>query len=73
MLRDGAPLGRLSAREQRIIRERHLGEKSATLKELGLEFGISKERVRQIEKRALSEMRRVLQSRRAYADGGRHP
>ena len=63
-------LGRLSEREQRIVRERHLGEKTATLKELGVEFGISKERVRQIEKRARGEMRRVLESRRAYVDGG---
>ncbi|MDJ0950981.1 MAG: sigma-70 family RNA polymerase sigma factor [Alphaproteobacteria bacterium] len=53
----------LTEREQRIIRARHLREKSTTLAELGEEFGISKERVRQIEKKALRELRRVLESR----------
>lgn len=53
----------LPAREQHIIRERHLKEQGTTLAELGEELGISKERVRQIEHRALQELRRrVLDS-----------
>ena len=58
-----AALTALPAREQHIIRERHLKEQSTTLAELGEELGISKERVRQIEHRALQELRkRVLSS-----------
>jgi RNA polymerase sigma-32 factor len=61
-----AALTALPAREQHIIRERHLKEESTTLAELGEELGISKERVRQIEHRALQELRRrVLKSAEA--------
>ena len=47
----------LSPREQKIIRKRRLREDGATLEELGRELGVSKERVRQLEHRALSKMR----------------
>jgi RNA polymerase sigma-32 factor len=47
-------------RELRIIRERRLSEDGATLESLGSELGISKERVRQIENRALEKLRAVL-------------
>jgi RNA polymerase sigma-32 factor len=50
----------LSERELRILRERRLAEESATLEALGDRLGISKERVRQIENRALEKLRRVL-------------
>lgn len=55
-----AALTALPARDQHIIRERHLKEDGATLASLGDELGISKERVRQIEQRALQELRRRL-------------
>ena len=45
----------LDEREKKIIEERFLNEK--TLTEVGLLFGITKERVRQIEKRALKKLR----------------
>ncbi len=50
-------LGELSDREQTIIRERHLGEAAVTLEDLGKELGVSKERVRQIEQRAMTKLR----------------
>jgi RNA polymerase sigma-32 factor len=50
----------LSPREQIIIRQRRLREEGATLEELGRELGVSKERVRQLEHRALSKMRDVI-------------
>jgi len=50
----------LSERELRILRERRLAEESATLEALGDRLGISKERVRQIESRAMEKLRRAL-------------
>lgn len=58
-------LGVLSERELRIIRERRLTEEAeaATLESLGARLGISKERVRQIESRALEKLKRALVER----------
>jgi RNA polymerase sigma-32 factor len=50
----------LSERELRILRERRLNEQGVTLESLGDRLGISKERVRQIENRALSKLRCAL-------------
>jgi RNA polymerase sigma-32 factor len=50
----------LSERELRIVRERRLAEDGATLEALGQKLGISKERVRQIENRALEKLRHAL-------------
>jgi RNA polymerase sigma-32 factor len=54
-------LSELNPRELRIIKERRLSEDSATLEYLGERLGISKERVRQIESRALSKLRTALE------------
>jgi RNA polymerase sigma-32 factor len=53
-------LGVLNARELRIIRERRLRDDSATLESLGETMGISKERVRQIESRAMEKLKSAL-------------
>jgi len=53
----------LSQREQTIIRARRLSDDSATLEELGEALGVSKERVRQLEQRALMKMRDLLLER----------
>jgi RNA polymerase sigma-32 factor len=50
----------LSERERRIVEERRLTENLVTLETLGERLGISKERVRQIENRAMSKLRRAL-------------
>ena len=51
----------LSPREQRIVQQRWLAEEPETLERLGLAFGVSKERVRQIEERAKKRMRERLE------------
>ncbi|MDQ0313808.1 RNA polymerase factor sigma-32 [Amorphus orientalis] len=53
-------LQELSERELRIVRERRLTDEGATLESLGSALGISKERVRQIENRALEKLRTAL-------------
>jgi RNA polymerase sigma-32 factor len=53
-------LGALNERELKIIRERRLRDEGATLESLGTCLGISKERVRQIENRALEKLKVAL-------------
>jgi RNA polymerase sigma-32 factor len=50
-------LKRLDGREQHILVERQLKEPRATLATLSYEYGISRERVRQLEMRALAKLR----------------
>lgn len=50
----------LNPRERRIIQERRLQDDGATLEALGEQLGISKERVRQIESRAMEKLRTAL-------------
>jgi RNA polymerase sigma-32 factor len=50
----------LNDRELRIVRARRLSDDADTLESLGERLGISKERVRQIENRALDKLRRAL-------------
>lgn len=53
-------LGELSDREQKIIRDRHLGYETVTLETLGKDLGISKERVRQLEQRAMTKLKDTM-------------
>lgn len=50
----------LKGREERIFRQRWLTEAPMKLRELGAEFGVSRERARQIEKRLLGRVRSYL-------------
>ncbi len=68
--RIAAALAALPDRERRIVEERHLGDGAPLLREIGRRFGISKERVRQLEKRALARLRHLLSEQQA-ADAGR--
>jgi RNA polymerase sigma-32 factor len=56
-------LGQLSDRERRIVAERRLREEATTLEQLGAALGVSKERVRQIEHRALGKLKRFIERR----------
>ena len=56
---------KLSAREHNILCERRLSEDTVTLEALGARLGISKERVRQIENRAMEKLRAALAFRLA--------
>ena len=50
----------LTEREQEIIRARRLREEPATLEDLSQKFGISRERVRQIEVRAFEKLQKAM-------------
>lgn len=56
----GEALKKLTPREREIIVRRRLSDTAATLEHLGLDLGVSKERVRQLETRALHKMRMVI-------------
>lgn len=56
-------LTELTDREQKIIRQRRLREDGATLEELGRELGVSKERVRQLEHRAMLKLKANISRR----------
>ncbi|KAA5603297.1 RNA polymerase factor sigma-32 [Blastochloris sulfoviridis] len=62
-----AAMAVLSERELRILRERRLVDNAATLEALGSRMGISKERVRQIETRAMEKLRQALDAQQPDA------
>jgi RNA polymerase sigma-32 factor len=53
----------LSDRERLIIQRRRLEEEGSTLEQLGFDFGVSKERIRQLEARAFNKIRDNLERR----------
>ena len=53
-------LSELSPREQTIIERRRLVDDGATLEELGTVLGVSKERVRQLEHRAMLKLKQHI-------------
>ncbi|MDX1483594.1 MAG: RNA polymerase sigma factor RpoH [Alphaproteobacteria bacterium] len=60
LLRDA--LKTLNEREQHIINERRLREEPTTLEELSQHYGISRERVRQIEVRAFEKLQKAIKN-----------
>ncbi|MDD5133516.1 MAG: sigma-70 family RNA polymerase sigma factor [Candidatus Nanoarchaeia archaeon] len=60
-------LSQLSPREEQIIRRRFgLDEEACTLQEIGKEMGNSRERIRQIEERALRKLRGKISRNKKY-------
>ncbi len=61
-------MAELTERERHIIQERRLKDEPATLEELSKEYGVSRERVRQIEVRAFEKLQKAMM--RAAKDKG---
>jgi RNA polymerase sigma-32 factor len=59
----GEALSVLNDRERRIFEARRLADDPITLEELAAEFGVSRERVRQIEVRAFEKVQRAVKTR----------
>ena len=57
-----AAMGDLTNRERHIITERHLKDDPTTLETLASEYGVSRERVRQIEVRAFDKLQKAMQA-----------
>jgi len=53
-------MGSLNERERRIVHDRILSDEPRTLQELADDYGISRERVRQLERNALAKMKGAL-------------
>ena len=53
----------LNERERRIFEARRLAEEPVTLEQLAVEFGVSRERVRQIEVRAFEKVQQAVMSK----------
>lgn len=63
-------MGGLNDREKRIFEARRLQEDPATLEDLSTEFGVSRERIRQIEVRAFEKIQKAVQ-KSAHAEEAR--
>jgi RNA polymerase sigma-32 factor len=57
-----AAMKNLNKRERHILTERRLKDEPATLEELSQEYGISRERVRQIEVRAFEKLQKAIRA-----------
>jgi RNA polymerase sigma-32 factor len=58
----------LNERERRVFEARRLAEDPLTLEELSAEFGVSRERIRQIEVRAFEKVQKAVQKQAAAAE-----
>ena len=58
----------LNDREKRIFKARRLSEDTITLEDLSTEFGVSRERIRQIEVRAFEKVQKAVQNAAANAE-----
>jgi RNA polymerase sigma-32 factor len=63
----------LNERERRIFEARRLSDDPVTLEELAEEFGVSRERVRQIEVRAFEKVQKAVKNRVAAMEQPKQP
>ena len=63
----------LNDRERRIFEARRLADDPVTLEELASEFGVSRERVRQIEVRAFEKVQKAVKNRVAAMETPKQP
>lgn len=61
----GQAITQLTAREQHILAERQLKEAPTPLDRLAAQHGVSRERVRQIEMRAITKLQKIMHARLA--------
>lgn len=64
-------LSTLNDRERRIFEARRLSDEPATLEDLSAEFGVSRERIRQIEVRAFEKVQKAVTDRARAVEGPR--
>jgi RNA polymerase sigma-32 factor len=64
-------MGVLTSRERHILTERKLKDDPATLEDLAQVYGVSRERIRQIEARAFERVQKAVLT--TAANGNRHP
>jgi RNA polymerase sigma-32 factor len=69
----GEALSVLNERERRIFEARRLVDEPITLEELADEFGVSRERVRQIEVRAFEKVQKAVKNRVAAMEAPQAP
>ncbi len=66
----GDALKMLTDRERQIFEARRLRDEPATLEDLSTEFGVSRERIRQIEVRAFEKVQRAVQKANSKIEAG---
>jgi RNA polymerase sigma-32 factor len=64
----GEAVSVLNDRERRIFEARRLADDPITLQDLACEFGVSRERVRQIEVRAFEKVQKAVKNRVALSE-----
>jgi RNA polymerase sigma-32 factor len=67
----GKALDKLNDRERRVFEARRLRDEPLTLEELSQEFGVSRERIRQIEVRAFEKIQKAVRNAAQAAMGPR--
>jgi len=58
----------LTPRERQIVVERQLSDRPPTLEDLGVHFGVSRERVRQLEARAMAKIGKAVRNEAALSE-----